>query len=260
VLAVDVHNAQTHFGLFERDVLVDDWWAGTRADATPDALASDLAEMLAIRNVGFEDLRGSIVSSAVPNLSRSWPRAGAKHLGQPMLVVGTALRSGMPMRIEHPGELGANRLVNAVAAYERVKQACIVVDFSTAIAFDIVSKGGEYMGSVFAPGLDISFDKIAPRTATLPPTPRQAAAPAGSPPAPPAGVAMVAAIRSGTVYGAAGLCDGIVARIQLEMDEDPVVLATGPRASFITEFCDTIEDVDTSLTLEGLRIIHARNS
>lgn len=253
VLAVDVNNTQTHVGLFEHDALVDDWWIETKADATPDALVTDLRGMLAQRKVGLEEMRGSIVSSTVPNLSRAWPRAAEECLGHPMLVVGPELQTGMPIRIEQPGELGANRLVNAVAAYERVGRACVVVDFNTAIAFDVVSTDGEYMGSMFAPGLDIAFNKPVPRVASFPPAnPRQTESPAG--------VLMVKAIRSGTVYGAAGLCDGIVARIKLEMDDEPTILATGPRASFVAEFCDTIEDIDTSLALEGLRIIHARNS
>jgi type III pantothenate kinase len=252
VLAVDAHNVQTHFGLFEGKELLDDWWTETEADATPDSLAADLAGMLAMRDLDFARLRGSIVSSTVPNLTRAWPRVGERYLGHPMLVVGSGLRTGMPIRIQHPGELGANRLVNAVAAYERVRRACIVVDFSTAIAFDVVSGGGEYMGSVFAPGLDISFDSLIARTASLPATTleRPVASLAGT---------TEEAMRFGTVYGAAGLCDGIVDRIKLEMDDDAAVLATGPRASFITEFCDTVENVDPLLTLEGLRIIHERN-
>lgn len=253
VLALNVHGAQTHIGLFERDALVDDWWTETRADAKPKALAADLTSMLARRDVDVAELRGSIVSSTVPSLSRTWPLVGEECLGKRMLVMGSALRTGMPIRVEHPGELGANRIVNAVAAYERVGGPCIVVDFGTTIAFDVVSKAGEYMGSIFTPGLDIPFGSVAAgATAVFGPQSGQRAS---------LGTKTASAFRrTGTVYGTAGLCDGIVARIMLEMGDTPTVVATGPRASFIAELCDTIEHVDTSLTLAGLQIIHARNS
>jgi type III pantothenate kinase len=252
VIAVDVHNVQTHIGLFEGQNLVENWWIETHADETPDVLAADLNGLLVFRGLRIQDVVGSIVSSTVPNLVRSWSEMARKYLSNPMLVIGPGLRTGMPIRIEQAGELGANRLVNAVAAYERVGRATIVVDFATAIAFDVVSDGGEYLGSVFAPGLDISFNKLLSQAAGLPQTPL------GQPSAA-IGRSTTEALNSGTVYGAAGLCDGIVQRIADEMEKDPAVLATGPRATFVVGFCEKIDVVDKNLTLRGLHIIHERN-
>jgi type III pantothenate kinase len=253
VLAVDVHNVHTDIGLFEGDELVEVWRLGTQAEETADVLAADLNGLLATRSLRFADIDGSIVSTTVPDLVRTWPEMARKYLGRPMLVVGPGLKTGMPIRIEHPGELGSNRLVNAVAAYRRIGGATVAVDFSTATAFDIVSADGEYLGSVFAPGIDVSFETLVSRAARLPP------AIIGAPGAA-IGTTTVDALNSGTVYGAAGLCDGIVRRVLDEMDDDTTVIATGSRAAFIAGYCETIDVVAPHLTLEGLSIIHDRNS
>ena len=137
-------------------------------ESTADELGAKLANLLALRGLGFDDLQGSIVSSTVPQLGAEWRQVGERYLGHTTLVVGPGIRSGMPIRYENPREIGADRLVNAVAAYDKIGDACVVVDFGTAITFDPVSAEGEYLGGVIAPGVEISMEALTERAAALP--------------------------------------------------------------------------------------------
>jgi type III pantothenate kinase len=175
------------------------------------------------------------------------------YLQQEMLVVGPSIRTGMPIRMDNPHEVGADRLVNAVAAYERVHGACVVVDFGTAITYDVVSSAGEYLGGIITPGAEISIDALYERAAKLPKV--ELAMPRSL-----IGKSTVDAIRSGIVYGFASQVDGIVMRLRDELGPTTTVIATGGLAEVLVPFVrETIDEVDDLLTLTGLRLIWDRN-
>jgi type III pantothenate kinase len=255
LLVVDVGNTQTHFGVFPRgeDVVSEHWRFATVRDSTSDELGAALSNLLALRGLGFDDINSSIVSSTVPQLSEQWTAMARRYLGHEMLVVGPTIRTGMPIRIDNPREVGADRLVNAVAAYERVKDACVVVDFGTAITYDAVSSAGEYLGGIISPGAEISIDALYERAAKLPKI--ELAEPRGL-----IGKSTVDAIRSGIVFGFAGQVEGIVKRLRDELGADTHVIATGGLANSLVPFVrETIDEVDDLLTLVGLRLIWLRN-
>ncbi len=253
LLVVDVGNTQTHFGTFEGTELTQHWRFATVRESTADELGAKLANLLALRGLGFADLQGSIVSSTVPQLGAEWRQVGERYLGHETLVVGPGIRSGMPIRYENPREIGADRLVNAVAAYDKVGDACVVVDFGTAITFDPVSAEGEYLGGVIAPGVEISMEALTERAAALPKIDLV-------PPRSVIGKTTVDAIRSGVIYGFAGQVDGIVRRLRAELGAETATIATGGLASAIVPYTDEIDEVDDLLTLTGLRLLHERNS
>jgi type III pantothenate kinase len=255
LLVVDVGNTQTHFGVFPEgsDQVAEHWRFATVRQSTGDELGAALSNLLALRGLSFHDVAGSIVSSTVPQLSEQWTLMSQRYLGRPMLVVGPAIKTGMPIRIDNPREVGADRLVNAVAAYERVQDTCVVVDFGTAITYDAVSAAGEYLGGIITPGAEISIDALYERAAKLPKV--ELAEPRGL-----IGKSTVDAIRSGIVYGFAGQVEGIVARLRRELGASTTVIATGGLAGLLVPFIrETIDDVDDLLTLTGLRLIYERN-
>ena len=152
LLVVDVGNTQTHLGAFRGEELVHDWRFATVRESTADELGAALRNLLALRDLGFADLDASILSSTVPQLRPEWTAMAERYLGHEMPVVGPGVRTGMPIRMDNPREVGADRLVNAVAAYERLGGPCVIVDFGTAITYDCVSAAGEYVGGIIAPG------------------------------------------------------------------------------------------------------------
>ena len=253
LLVVDAGNTQTHFGTFDGERLVEHWRFATVRTSTADELGAALRNLLELRGVGMADLEASIVSSTVPELGPEWAEMARRYLGHEMLVVGPGIRTGMPLRYDNPREIGADRLVNAVAAYEKTKAACIVVDFGTAITYDPVSAEGEYLGGIISPGVEISLEALYARAAKLPKVdiaaPRQLI-----------GKSTIEAIRSGIVYGFAGQVDGIVKRLRAELGEETETIATGGLAEHIVPFTETIDEVDDLLTLTGLRILYERNS
>ena len=254
LLVVDVGNTQTHFGVFaDGSDPLEHWRFATVRESTRDELGAVLSGLLGLRGLGFADIDGAIVSSTVPQLSDEWQAMAARYLDQEMLVVGPAVRTGMPIRMDNPHEVGADRLVNAVAAYERVQGACVVVDFGTAITYDVVSEAGEYLGGIITPGAEISIDALYERAAKLPKV--ELAQPRSL-----IGKSTVEAIRSGIVYGFAGQVDGIVRRLRGELGSDTAVIATGGLAPVLVPAVrETIDEVDDLLTLTGLRLIWARN-
>lgn len=252
LLVVDVGNTQTHFGTFDGEVLVEHWRFATVRESTSDELGAALRNLLALRGFGFEDLEASIVSSTVPQLRPQWTAMAAQYLGHDMPVVGPDLRTGMPIRIDNPRELGADRLVNAVAAHARLGGPVAVVDFGTAITFDLASADGEYMGGIIAPGVEISMEALTARAAALPRIDL-------TPPRSVLGKGTVEAIRSGVLYGFAAMVDGILARLRAEHPGLRAV-ATGGLAGVVVPHCSLIDEVDDLLTLQGLRLIHERNA
>jgi type III pantothenate kinase len=256
LLVVDVGNTQTHFGVYRdgEDVVAEHWRFATVRESTRDEVGAALANLLALRGLGFTDIDRSIVSSTVPQLSEQWEEMAERYLDHKMLVVGPAIRTGMPIRYDNPLEVGADRLANAIAAYERVHDTCVVVDFGTAITYDIVSAAGEYLGGIITPGAEISIDALYQRAAKLPKV--ELAAPRAL-----IGKSTVEAIRSGIVFGFAGQVDGIVRRLRAELGESTKVIATGGLARVLVPAVqETIDEVDDRLTLTGLRLIWERNA
>ncbi len=255
LLAVDVGNTQTHFGVFadDGDRVAEHWRFATVRQSTGDELGAALSNLLALRGLAFADVEHAIVSSTVPQLQEQWLLMSERYLNEPALIVGPTIKTGMPIRMDNPREVGADRLVNAIAAYERVKGACVVVDFGTAITYDAVSAEGEYLGGIITPGAEISIDALSERAAKLPKI--EMAEPRAL-----IGKSTVEAIRSGIAYGFAGQVEGIVRRLRAELGEETKVIATGGLAQILVPFMrDTIDEVDDMLTLIGLRLIWERN-
>jgi type III pantothenate kinase len=254
LLVVDVGNTQTHFGVWDDGELREHWRFATIRESTSDELGAALSNLLALRGFGFGDVDKSILSSTVPQLVEQWTEMAARYLGHRMLAVGPSIRTGMPIRIDNPREVGADRLVNAVAAYDRLGGPCVVVDFGTAITYDAVSAAGEYLGGIISPGAEISIEALSERAAKLPKV--ELAEPRSL-----IGKSTVDAIRSGIVYGFAGQVEGIVRRLREELGPSTPVIATGGLASAVVPFIlETIDEVDDLLTLKGLKLIYALNA
>jgi type III pantothenate kinase len=252
LLVVDVGNTQTHIGAFRGQELAYDWRYATVREETADELGARLRNLLALRDVTFAELDASILSSTVPQLRPEWTAMAARYLGHEMPVVGPGLKTGMPIRMDNPREVGADRLVNAVAAYARLGAPCVIVDFGTAITYDVVGAGGEYVGGIIGAGVEISMEALTSRAAAIPKIDL-------TPPRTLIGKSTVEAIRSGVIYGFAAQVDGMLERLRGELGDATAAIATGGLAEAIVPFCDEIEDVDPLLTLTGLRLIYELN-
>jgi len=252
LLAIDVGNTQTHLGMFREQELLEHWRFATMRFATADELAMMMASLLDLRGLRLAEVDAAIVSSVVPTLAHEYEQMIERYLDGNGALVGPGLKTGMPIRIDTPQELGPDRLANAVAAYDRVGGACIAVDFGTAINYDVVSSAGEYLGGVISPGIEISLEALAARAARLPRVdmeePRHAI-----------GKGTKEAIQSGVVYGFAGQVDGILLRVREELGEEATAIATGGYAAAIVPSCDQVDEVDELLTLTGLKLIWERN-
>jgi type III pantothenate kinase len=252
LLVVDVGNTQTHFGAFRGEELLEHWRFATVRQSTADQLGAALSNLLALRGYGFDDLRASIVSSTVPQLEPEWTAMARRYLDHEMLVVGPGIRTGMAIRYDNPREIGADRLVNAVAIRERFAGAGVCVDFGTATTFDVVSQEGEYVGGALLPGIEISLDALSERGARLPKVDL-------APPRNVIGKNTIDAIRSGVVFGYAGAIDAILRRLFGELGERADVVATGGLAELVVPHVEEVEEVDQLLTLTGLRLLAELN-
>ncbi len=253
LLVVDVGNTQTHFGTFAGSALVEHWRFATVRQSTADQLGAALRNLLELRGYGFEDLDASIVSSTVPQLEPEWTAMAARYLDQEMLAVGPGTRTGMAIRYDNPREIGADRLVNAVAIRERFGGCAVCVDFGTATTFDVVSAAGEYVGGSLMTGIEISLEALSERGARLPKVDL-------APPKSVIGKNTIDAIRSGVVFGYAGAIDAILRRLYVELGQRADVVATGGLAGLVVPYSEEIDEVDELLTLTGLRLLHERNS
>jgi type III pantothenate kinase len=252
LLAVDVGNTQTHFGAYEGERLLEHWRFATVRTSTADELGAALRNLLELRGCSFEQLDASIVSSTVPQLEPEWTSMARRYLGHEMLAVGPGTRTGMAIRYDNPREIGADRLVNAVALRERFAGLAVCVDFGTATTFDVVSAENEYLGGSLMTGIEISLEALSERGARLPKIDL-------APPRSVIGKNTIDAIRSGVVYGYAGAIDAILRRIYDELGERADVVATGGLAGLVVPYSEEIEEVDEELTLTGLRLLHERN-
>jgi type III pantothenate kinase len=257
LLAVDVGNTQTQIGVFDDAELVEHWRFATDPNATSDQLAVTIVGMLTLRGIERGRIDASIVSTVVPQLAPEYAQFSGHYLSPPdeaidHLEVGPSVKTRMPIVVDNPHELGADRLVNAVAAFDRIGGACVAVDFGTSTNFDVVSKGGEYLGGVIGPGVEISMKALTERTAKLP---RIDLAQPGRA----IGKNTKEAMEAGFVLGFAGLVDGIARRLREELGGDATIIATGGLAGAIAPHCETIDEVDDLLTLNGLRLIYDRN-
>jgi type III pantothenate kinase len=253
LLVVDVGNTQTHFGMVRGEELVEHWRFATVRQSTADQLGAALRNLMELRGYGFGDLEASIVSSTVPQLEPEWTAMASRYLRHEMLAVGPGTKTGMAIRYDNPREIGADRLVNAVAIRDRFDGAAVCVDFGTATTFDVVSREGEYVGGALMTGIEISLEALSERGARLPKVDL----------APPKSVIAkntIDAIRSGVVFGYAGAIDAILRRLYAELGERPDVVATGGLAGLVVPYTEELENVDEMLTLTGLRLLSERNS
>jgi type III pantothenate kinase len=248
LLAIDVGNTQTVFGLFDDERLTEQFRVGTDPTHTGDELAVMLRAF-----VDLDALDGIVLSSTVPPLVREYEAFAERWAETELLVLGPGVATGVPVRYDNPREVGPDRIANAVAALARYGAPAVVVDFGTSTNFDVVSRDGEYVGGVLAPGIEVSMDALFARAARLTKVPFEA-------PDRVIGKSTTSALQSGLVYGFAGQVDAIADRIRAELAApDAPVIATGGLADLITPHARTITHVDPHLTLEGLRVVWARN-
>jgi type III pantothenate kinase len=241
-----VGNTQTVFGLFDGASLTEHWRIATERNRSGDELS--------VLYRGFLDLGrvdGIVLSSTVPQLSRSYQEFAGRYTDVELLELGPGVKTGIPVRYDDPREVGPDRIANAVAAADRYGAPCIVVDFGTSTNFDAVSPAGEYVGGVIAPGIEISMDALFARAARLVKVDLVA-------PETAIGKTTVAGLQSGLFFGFAGQVDGIVERMQAELGGGAKVIATGGLAELIAPHSKTIEQVDPLLTLDGLRFLWDR--
>ncbi|NOU98299.1 type III pantothenate kinase [Paenibacillus sp. LMG 31456] len=252
ILVVDVGNTNIVLGIYKGKQLQHNWRLSTNRSATADEYGMTMYNLFRHAGISLDQVEGVIISSVVPPLMFVLEQLCVKYLKKVPLIVGPGIKTGLNIRYENPREVGADRIVNAVAALEEYGPPCIVVDFGTATTFDYIDEAGQYIGGAVAPGIGISTEALYQRAAKLPRIelvkPKSVV-----------GRNTVASMQAGIIYGFAGQVDGIVDRICEEFGVKPKVVATGGLAELISSESRTIECVNQLLTLQGLQIIYERN-
>ena len=252
LLCIDVGNTQTVVGAYRDGAIVSRWRIRTDRGRTADEYSHLLHDLLRGRGFDRDSLEGLVVSCVVPPAIQALTDMSEETLGHTPLVIGPGIKTGMPILYDNPKEVGADRIANSVAAYERYQDSVIVIDFGTAITFDVISERGEYLGGVIFPGIQISLDALFLKASKLPRVELEM-------PATVIGRDTISSIQSGVMNGYAGLVDSLVTRITGELGTKPAVVATGGLASVIAHESKAIGKVLPDLTLEGLYLLYQRN-
>lgn len=253
LLAIDLGNTNITLGLFDGQQLLHTFRAETVHARTADEYAIVLRQMFLFSDIEVKSITAAVMASVVPPLTDVLAAATHQAFGCLPLIIGPGTKTGISVRYENPHEVGADRVVNAAAAFDKVRGGAIVVDFGTATTFDCISPKGEYLGGVIAPGIRVSLEALLGRAAKLRPV--EIAAPPTV-----LGRNSAHSMQSGIVHGYASLVDGLVAKLKTELGFPCAVLATGGLAPLIAEHTQSIESVDPELTLVGLRLIYQRNN
>jgi type III pantothenate kinase len=252
LLAIDIGNSNVVLGVFDRERLVENWRVGTKTQITPDEYAMIFKDLFNFAGLDFSRIDGVIISTVVPPLLPVMAEMSRKYFRMEPLVVTHELKMGITIRYDNPKEIGADRIVNAAAAYRLYGGPLIIVDFGTATTFCAVTRSGEYLGGAIAPGVKISAEALFQRAAKLPRVelvkPRSVI-----------GSDTISAMQAGILYGYAGLVDGIVERMKKELSPEAKVVATGGLAELVAPETRSIKEVKPHLTLEGLRLLFEIN-
>lgn len=252
LLAVDIGNTNIVLGVFDKGRLIAHWRVATKTSKTEDEYGILVRDLFEKFGIDYNSIDGMIISSVVPPVQPLFEEMGKKYFGTRPMVVGPGIKTGMPILYDNPKEVGADRIVNAVAAYQEVKGAVMIIDFGTATTFDYVTPKGEYAGGAIFPGLVISLDALSFRTAKLPRVELSK---------PPMIIAKntVESIQAGVYFGYLSMVEGMIKRIKAEVKTNPKVIATGGLASVLAEDIAGVDGVDEFLTLKGLNILYNLN-
>jgi type III pantothenate kinase len=252
ILVFDVGNTNTVIGVYDGEKLLNHWRIRTNAQRTGDEYGILLRSLLENDKLNIKDIKSVVVSSVVPTLMMELEWMSRKFFACRPLVIGPGVKNGLAIKYENPREVGADRVVNAVAAYNKYGGPLIIVDFGTATTFCVVSAKGEYLGGAIAPGIIISTEALVSKAAKLPRVELQR-------PRSLIGKNTVSSMQAGIMYGFVGQVEGIITRMKTEIEGEPQVIATGGLAAVIARETDVIDKVDEFLTLDGLRLIYEMN-